>query len=54
MPDVNMPNGNRGSDIRSKIERLARFAFAYLSVYQPMLKDNIACKRFKLSCSVVR
>ena len=39
LPDVNMPDGNKGRDIRSKIERLARFAFAYLSIYQPMLED---------------
>lgn len=36
---TDLPDGKNGSDIRSKIEHLARFAFAYLSVYQPMLND---------------
>ena len=34
-----LPDGNHGHTIRSKIGQLARFAFAYLSVYQPMLED---------------
>ena len=34
-----LPDGNHGHTIRSKIGQLVRFAFAYLSVYQPMLQD---------------
>ena len=34
-----LPDGNNGLTIRSQIGKLARFAFAYLSVYQPMLQD---------------
>ena len=36
---TDLPDNNNGSDIRSKIESMARFAFAYLSIYQPMLND---------------
>ena len=38
---TDLPDNNNGSEIRSKIEHLARFAFAYLSIYQPMLNNNI-------------
>ena len=36
-PDL--PDDNKDGDLRSKVEHLARFAFAYLSIYQPMLND---------------
>ena len=36
---TDLPDNNNGSEIRSKIEHLARFAFAYLSIYQPMLNN---------------
>jgi len=34
-----LPDGNGGSTVRDKVEQLARFAFAYLSVYFPALED---------------
>ena len=34
-----LPDGENGNNIRSKIGQLARFAFAYLSVYQPTLQE---------------
>ena len=33
-----LPDGDNGNTIRSKIGQLARFAFAYLSIYQPTLQ----------------
>ena len=38
---TDLPDGNNGDSIRSKIAQLAYFAIAYLSVYQPTLQ-NIA------------
>ncbi|MBI1923905.1 hypothetical protein HYR99_06605 [Candidatus Poribacteria bacterium] len=34
-----LPDSNGGNTVKQKIERLARFAFAYLSVYLPMLEN---------------
>ena len=36
---ADLPDGDNGSTVQSKIGQLARFAFAYLSVYRPMLQD---------------
>ena len=36
---ADLPDGDNGNAIRSKIGQLARFAFAYLSVYQPKIQD---------------
>ena len=35
---TDLPDGNNGDTVRSKIGQLARFAFAYLSVYHPALE----------------
>ena len=35
---ADLPDGNRGNTVRSRIEQLARFAFSYLSVYRPTLQ----------------
>ncbi len=35
---TDLPDGNNGDTIRSRIGQLARFAFAYLSVYHPALE----------------
>ena len=34
-----LPDGNNGNTLQSKIRQLARFAFTYLSIYGPMLED---------------
>lgn len=36
---TDLPDGNKGNAVRSKIGQLARFAFAYLSVYRQMLQE---------------
>ena len=36
---TDLPDGQKGNTIRSKIRQLAHFAFAYLSIYQPMLEE---------------
>ena len=36
---TDLPDEQKGNKIRSKIRQLAHFAFAYLSIYQPMLED---------------
>jgi hypothetical protein len=38
---ADLPDGNNGDTVRSRIGQLARFAFTYISVYYPALK-NIA------------
>ena len=38
---TDLPDGNNGDTVRSRIGQLARFAFTYLSVYHPAL-NNIA------------
>ena len=35
---TDLPDGNNGDTVRSRIGQLARFAFAYLSVYHPALE----------------
>ena len=50
---TDLPDNNNGSEIRSKIEHLARFAFAYLSIYQPMLHNNIRGNGSSYRASVV-
>ena len=35
---TDLPCGNNGDAVRSRIEQLARFAFAYISVYHPALQ----------------
>ena len=36
---TDLPDSNNGNTVRSKIGQLARFAFAYLSVYHPALEQ---------------
>ena len=36
---TDLPDGNNGYTVRSRIGQLARFAFAYLSVYHPALEE---------------
>ena len=36
---ADLPDGDNGSIVQSKVGQLARFAFAYLSVYRPMLQE---------------
>ena len=36
---TDLPDGNNGDTVRSRIGQLARFSFAYLSVYHPALKQ---------------
>lgn len=36
---TDLPDGNNGNIVRSRIGQLARFAFAYLSVYHPALEE---------------
>ena len=34
-----LPDGNNGNRVRTRIGQLARFAFSYLSVYRPVIQD---------------
>lgn len=36
---TDLPDGNNGDTVRSRIGQLARFAFAYLSAYRPALQE---------------
>ena len=36
---TDLPDDDNGKTVRSRIGQMARFAFAYLSIYQPMLED---------------